>query len=147
MEEVILVSISDSSDLTTANNQVNITSLPADGDGLTFTKSVLRTNRHIPYIDHLTAELTASMLLFENYGIEVQDTPQDGNARQELLELQLRKLQSVNDNEEALNLFDEVTGVMIPKNNATDMQFFPTQASDSMEENSSAPLFTRNQIF
>jgi hypothetical protein len=139
-EEVLIISRTDSEDLTTALAEVNITSAP-DTQGITATIGV-RIDRYAPMIDQITAEIAASLLLMDNYGIEAQDTPKDGDRRMERINETLQKIQGVHESDVIIRLFDEVdkseltlTNVMpegLPNNTTNEDTEDPTAAKISI---------------
>jgi hypothetical protein len=104
---VTIISKTNSGVLATADAEVNITNAGGTVNGVTGTAGT-RSDRYPPFITQLSSEIATALLYFDNYGIEAQDTPQDGVARMDRLDEILLQLQGESDKYATLRLYDEV---------------------------------------
>lgn len=121
---VTIISKTDSTDLTTADAEVNITSA-GSAAGMSSAAGT-RQDRYPQAIEQLSAEISSALLFMDNYGIEAQDTSRDGVQRLERLEKTLKQIQNGDDNELLIQIVDEVTGEEIPMLEGTQPQFYNT---------------------
>lgn len=134
-EVVEIVSVTDSgTSITTANAEVNITSAGGTVQGITGTAG-LRSDRFAPFVSQLVAEIAASLLLSDEYGVEGQDSNKDDDKRMKRTQTTLLQLQG--DPPEGfpvLKLLDEVTKVELSQTTGDNPSFFPTAASGEDED-------------
>ncbi len=144
---VTLISRTSSSTLTTANAEVNVTSVPNTA-GVSGTIGT-RSDRYPPLLTQISADIAAALLLQDNYGVEAQDTPKDGYARMKQLNKMLMQLQGTAKDAPNLYLFDEVTHEELSKSTLGDPQYLPNDTTtDSTDPtDSTAPYFTINGTF
>lgn len=144
---VTLISRTSSSTLTTANAEVNVTSVPNTA-GVSGTIGT-RSDRYPPLLTQISADIAAALLLQDNYGVEAQDTPKDGYARMKQLNKMLMQLQGTANDAPNLYLFDEVTHEELSKSTLGDPQYLPNDTTtDSTDPtDSTATYFTINGTF
>ena len=129
---VTLISNTDSSDLTTANAEINITDAGGTVQGITGTAGTVY-DRYPQIIEQLSTEIATALLLFDNYGIEAQDTPKDGVARMERLNEMLLQLQGTDSDLPILRVYDEVTKVELAQS-STGLPSFRATDTTSNED-------------
>ena len=128
-EQVLIVSKTDSSSLATSLAEVNITSAPTTA-GISGAIGT-RSSRYAPMMDQITAEIAASLLLLDNYGLEAQDTPKDGAARMERINETLQKIQQVHKSGQVIKLFDEITKEELTISTSASVNFLPNTSTNS----------------
>lgn len=143
--EVVVVSIEDSSDFTTANAQVNITSATT-AQGISAAIGT-RTERYAPMIDQIVAEIAAALLLMDNYGIEAQDTPKDGDRRMERINEILQKIQGVHQSGQVIKLFDEITKEELTYSLSSAPSYIPNTTTNDDVTNPTAYQMSINSVF
>lgn len=122
-----LISKTTSSDISTADDEVNVTAA-ALTVGVTPTVGS-RLDRYPLIIDQITAEIAASLLLMDNYGAEAENTPKDGEKRYTIAMATLSQIQGKKEDEAVLNIYDEVTGAEITSGSTDSPGFYPTDTS------------------
>ena len=127
-EIVTIISKTDSGTLTTANAEVNITNAGGTVAGITGAEG-RRSDKYSAFVTQIVGEIAAALLLTDNYGVEGQDTPKDGEARLERVQEVLLQLQGDAEGKPDLNLIDDVTKVEFPGATGDNPNFFPTLAS------------------
>lgn len=142
-EVVRLTSLATNQDLSTANDQVTV--VTSDAGGVTSSVS-LAINRYPQLIEGLSAELAASFLLMDNYGLEEQGTSRDGVARMEQAKIILRQIQGVDSLEESIRVEDDITGLELPTATSPEPRVYPNATSDASTP-STEPTFGVNMIF
>lgn len=110
---VDIISIGDSSDLNTADEQVDITQVGGVVAGITNTKGLV-INRYPPLVVQITADIAAAQLKADNYGAEAQDTAKDGDKNVEMINQILLQIQGKNDDIADIRIVDEITKQEIP---------------------------------
>jgi len=142
-EIALLVSLTDSDSLSTANAEVNVTASATAG-GIEVTVST-RVDRYPRVIDQVTADIAAALLLLDNYGIDAQDTPKDGEKRLEMAMATLKMLQGKED--PCMNVYDEITGVELGASSVDIPVFLPNNTTDEDDDNPTAPKLGINDIW
>lgn len=143
---VTLISRTSSATLTTANAEVNVTSVPTTA-GISGAIGT-RSDRYPPLLTQISSDIAAALLLQDNYGVEAQDTPKDGYARMKQLNKMLMQLQGTAKDAPNLYLFDEATQEELPHSTLGDPQYLPNDTTtDSTGRDSTAPYFTINATF
>ena len=142
-EIVLIVSVTDSDTLATANAEVNVTASATAG-GMEATVST-RVDRYPRVIDQVTADIAAGLLLIDNYGVEAQDTPKDGNMRLKNAYDMLARLQG--DLTPSLNIFDEVTGVELVASSIDIPVFLPNATTDEDEDDPTSAKLGINDVW
>jgi hypothetical protein len=104
---VVIISKTDSGVLATADAEVNITNAGGTVNGITGTAGT-RSDRYTPFITQLSTEIATALLYFDNYGLEAENTPQDGAARMDRLDEILLQLQGESEKYATLRLYDEI---------------------------------------
>jgi len=140
-----LISKTDSTDISTADAEVDVTSVPAT-EGVTGTIGT-RADRYPPLITELAAEIAAALLLMDNYGIESEDTPKDGEKRMTNAMDMLAKIQGSDEAEALISLFDEVTGLELDSGIQDTPSFHPTNTSKTDDDNPTAAKLTINDVW
>lgn len=140
-----LISKTSSSDLATADSEVDITDAPTT-QGIQGAIGS-RLDRHPQIIDQITAEIAASLLLMDNYGVEAEDTPKDGEKRYTIAMATLAQIQGKKDDEVVLSIKDEVTGVEIPSGSTDNPGFYPNNTSKEDDDNPTAAKLSINDIW
>jgi len=140
-----VVIISKSTTLVTANAQVNITSA-GTANGITGTIGT-RYDRYPPLVDQITAEIASALLLQDNYGVEAEDTPKDGNLKLKNLSTSLLRLQGADKDGLMMRIIDEVTKIEILESSGTECGFFPDDTSDEDEDDPTAHKLGINDKF
>ena len=125
---VTLISKNDSTELTTANAEVNITDAGGTVSGITAAAGTRQDRQH-QFIEQLSTELATALLLFDNYGLEAQDTPKDGVARMDVLDKILAQLQGISKDNAVIRLYDEVTKIEFPQATSGLPKFYGTNTS------------------
>lgn len=144
--EVLLISKTDSDDLSTANAEVNITAAPTTND-ITGTIGT-RVDRYPPIIEQLAAEIASNLLLQDNYGVEAEDTPKDGDKRMERTDIKLQRLQGVDeDTGITINVYDEVTGVELSASSVDIPSFRPNETTNEDEDDPTGAIIGINKEF
>lgn len=143
---VIIISKAANDDLPMANAQVTIGSAGGTVQGITGTGATI-TPRYTPIVEQIVAEIAASLLLMDNYGIEAEDTPKDGEARMDRINDLLQKLQGVHDSGQIIRLFDEVTNDELVSSSISLPSFFPDNASAADASDPTGPKVGINQVF
>ena len=146
LAEVIIISNTDSGTLSTANDEVNITAAP-DTNGITAAIGT-RADRYPRIIEQITAELATALLLMDNYGVEAQDTPKDGEKRMLSAEVLLQRIQGV-DEESGLTIciFDEVTKVEITGGSSDIPAFSPNDTTKVDDDDPTAAKVGINDVW
>jgi len=142
---ITIISLGDSSNLVTANAQVNITEDGGTVQGITATAGT-RYDRYPPMVDQMTAEIAATLLLLDSYGIEGQDSVKDGDKRMNAINKILMQVQGKDESLPDFKLMDEVTREELTTSGNTP-NFFPTNASRTDPNDPTAPQSTMNKIF
>ena len=136
-EIVLIISNTDSSDLSTANDEVNVTANAAAG-GIEVLVST-RVDRYPQILDQITADIATAYILLDNYGVDAQDTPKDGNVRLEMAKEMLAMLQGGKGLN--MNIYDEITGVELSSSSVDIPSFYPNNTSDEdVDDPTSAKL-------
>ena len=130
---VTIVSLTDSATLTTANAEVNITSAVTT-EGISATIGT-RSDRYAPIVDQIVAEIASALLLFDNYGIEAQDTPKDGKGKMEMINETLQKLQRVHKSGQIIKLFDELDKTELSSTSSYSVNFLPNNTTNEDSSN------------
>ncbi len=123
---VTLVSKTDNDDLTTANTEVNITST-ATVAGIVITEGV-RTDRYTPSLREMTTRLAVAYLYQKYFGVEVQNSNQDGYVLEEKVFLDLKKIQLTSKEGTYRKLYDEVTKQELATCNCSYPRYFPNES-------------------
>ena len=143
---VTLISITDSTTVATANAEVNITSAGGTVQGITGTAGT-REDRYPRLLDQMVAEIAASLLLMDNYGVEAQDTPKDGDKRMERINKLLLQIQGKDDSLPDFKIIDEVTKAELTSTDGNAPRFYPNDTSDDDDDDPTAPKIWMNQKF
>lgn len=140
-----IVSITDSSDIVTADTEVDITSAPTT-QSMTATIGT-RVDRYPQIIDEVTGEIAASYLLMDNYGAEAEDTPKDGEKRLGIALITLKQIQGSDPDDIIIDLFDEVTSVELPGGVQDTPGFLPNDTTKVDEDDPTAAKIGINDVY
>lgn len=140
-----LISKSDSGNLTTANAQVNVATIVTAG-GITATISA-KSDRHCPLVDEVTAEYAAGLLLYQNYGVEAQNTPNDGSLRLDKAGEAIARIAGISDDGKVDVLLDEFTNVEFTTLETFSPTGLPNDTTNADATNSTMPYVTANMRF
>lgn len=144
-EEVLIISLTDSSDTTTAYAEVNITSAPTT-EWITAT-IWSRIQRYPQTLDQATAEIATALLFIDIYWIESQDTGKDGETRMDRVNELLRKLQGTDESWQNMKIFDDVTNVEISTSSVLHAESYPNDTSDTDTTDPTSPKAFINKVF
>jgi hypothetical protein len=139
---VNLVSITDSSDLTTATTEV--TAVGGTQSGITATVGTI-VKRYPPLVEELTASLATGLLLLDNYGTEEQGTSRDGKIRIDLALSTLKMIQGVSEVDASIIVQDEVTRQPLLRDMTPEIQSYPNTSSTA--SGYTEPTFSVNDRF
>lgn len=145
---VRIVSITDSSNLTTADAEINVTAY-ATVQGISAAISEAQ-DAYPPYLEQLSAELATAQLLMDEYGVESEDSSKDGVQRYERIQKQLEMFQNDEDLSLYMRLFDEVTEEelqTVTDSVSGSVHFFPNDSSETDDTNPTASKIDINEQF
>jgi len=137
------ISTNGMTDIDEADEAIEVSTITPTA-GITGTIGV-RSDKYPPILSEFAAEIAAALLLKDNYGIEAQDTPKDGDKR--LLNIMRQMEQIQNEKGVKLNIYDEVTGLELESAGDTDLAFYPDAVSFASPTESTAPNIRNNQVF
>jgi len=144
-EEVTIVSLTNSVDVTTAYDEVNITAAP-DTEGITATIWT-RTQRYPQTLDQAAAEIATALLFIDIYWIESQDTWKDGETRMDRVNELLRKLQGTDESGQNMKIFDDITYEEITTSDVLHAESYPNDTSDTSTTDPTSPKMFINKEF
>jgi len=131
-------------DLTEANDDVTIDS-GATTQGISLTQTSL-VNSYPSLIKSLTTDVAAALLLMDNYGIEAQDTPKDGEKRLNIAFGLLNQILG-EEGKTGISIFDEA-GEELTRASGGLPSFLPNDTtSDSSYSDPTNAKITINQTF
>jgi hypothetical protein len=141
-----IISNSTSSDLATAILEVTATLGTITAGDVSVSVEGVR-DRYVPMIDQITAEIAASLVLMDNFGIEAQDTPKDGEARMNRINDTLQKIQGVSESKQIIKYFDEITKEELQVSARANPGFLPNATTDDDPTNPTSPKISINTEF
>ncbi len=142
---VTIVSKKDSSDLTNASAQVNITAYPTTA-GVSATVDG-RSDRHCGIVEQTVAEYAAGMIMYQEYGTEVAQPNKDGALRIEAAGAIIDRIAGRAEDGKVENLLDDYTKQEFPTLETFSPKGYPNDASDADATNPTTPFITVNQKF
>lgn len=125
--------------------QVTINNI-VDVAGITTAQGIV-SESYPKTIEWITAEIAASLLLRDNFGLEAQDTPKDGNARlAEAMEF-LRSVQDQGETQPRVKIMDDICGVELTVTDDSVPLYEPNETTNSDTSNSTLPKFGINDKY
>ena len=144
-EEVLIISLSDSENASTAYDEVNITTAP---DTAWITASIWnRIQRYPQTLDQAAAEIATALLFIDEYGIEAQDSWKDGDSRLDRVNELLAKLQGTDESWQSMKIFDDITHLEISISEVSNPESYPNDTSDVDKKDPTSPKAFINKVF
>ena len=144
-EEVLIISLTNSEDITTAFSEVDITAAP-DTEWIT-TTIWSRIQRYPQTLDQATAEIATALLFIDIYWVEAQDSWKDGENRMDRVNELLRKLQWTDESWQNMKIFDDITRIEITTSSVLHAESHPNDTSDVDVTDPTSPKSFINKVF
>lgn len=117
--------------------QVTVDSISSVGG---ITTNVVGFSTYYPEtLNWITAEIAADLILSDNYGVEAQDTPKDGNQRLVNAMNFLKSFQEATETTPYMKIMDNICGTEIPNSTFSDPEYLPNEITNNNQSNPTTP--------
>lgn len=141
---VIITAKTDSDDLTTSLAEVTVTSaLTTEAIAL----SSIVQDCYPSMISNLSAEIATAFLFITQYGRQAEDTPKDGYAKLDTLQLLLGQLAGTEKEKVPLRVFDDYTELELALIGTEGPSFLPNATTDADSANPTSAKVSINTKF